>query len=59
MVDLCPKLVVAGVVELELLSPKPREAAEHLGEDTGAEAAVLLGGEPAEALEAVAAEAGR
>jgi hypothetical protein len=53
-VDLAPELVVAGVVQLEFLSPEPPEAAEHLGQDRRVEAAVPLGRKAAEALEPVA-----
>jgi hypothetical protein len=51
--DFARELLVAGVVEGELLAPKPAEAAKHLGEDRGRESAVLLGCEPAQSLEPV------
>ncbi|HUF02063.1 MAG TPA: hypothetical protein VMN35_06530 [Gaiellaceae bacterium] len=54
MVDLAREALVAGVVEPDLVAPKPAEPAEHLREDSGRESSVLLGGEPAEQLEPIA-----
>jgi len=52
--DVAAELLVAGVVESELLSAKTTGPGEHLGEDRGSEAAILLSCEPAEPVESVA-----
>lgn len=52
--DVVTELLVAGVVERDLLSAKAAERPEHLGEDRGREATILLGGELAESVEPVA-----
>src|SRR6185437_74871 len=46
--DRAGQLGVPRVVEVELVTSKPREAIEHLGVDRRYERAVLVDGEPAE-----------
>ena len=46
--DVIRQLLVTGVVKLELVSPKPVEPGEHLGEHRRREPEVLLGCKPAE-----------
>jgi len=48
------QLLVLGVVELELVASQAAELAEHVSEDSGEEAAVLLRRELAEPIQAVA-----
>jgi hypothetical protein len=50
---LARELLVAGVVELELVAPEPTESAERLGKPRRKEPEVLLGCEPTEAVETV------
>ena len=52
--DCMAQLLVLSVVELELIAPQSTELAEHVGEDTGKEAAILLRRELAEAIQAIA-----
>lgn len=49
--DVLPELLVADIVEPELLSAWAAEPREHLGEDHGSEAAILLGCELAQSIE--------
>jgi hypothetical protein len=52
--DVAAELFVPVVVEVELLSAEAAQPGEHVGEDRGAEAAILLGCKAAETFEAVA-----
>lgn len=52
--DLAPELLMAGIVEIELVASKSAKPDEHLGEHRRREPAVFLGCKPTQPVEAVA-----